>query len=75
VGDPGIDGRTILRLMFRKWDVGGVDWIKLAQDRDMWHALVNSLIILHFPQNTRNFLTSSKLVSFSRKTLLHGVIR
>jgi len=21
-GDPGVDGRTILRLIFRKWDVG-----------------------------------------------------
>ena len=22
LGDPGIDGRIILRLIFRKWDVG-----------------------------------------------------
>jgi len=22
-GDPGVDGRVILRLIFRKWDVGG----------------------------------------------------
>jgi hypothetical protein len=27
-GDPGIDGRIILRWMFRKW---GQDWIDLAQ--------------------------------------------
>jgi hypothetical protein len=25
--DPGIDGRIILRRIFRKWD-GGMDWIK-----------------------------------------------
>jgi hypothetical protein len=31
--DPGVDGRIILRWMFRKWD-GGMDWIELAQDRD-----------------------------------------
>jgi hypothetical protein len=31
--DPGVDGRIILRWIFRKWDVEGVDWIELAQDR------------------------------------------
>jgi hypothetical protein len=32
--DPGVDGRIILRWIFRKWDVGSMDWIDLAQDRD-----------------------------------------
>jgi hypothetical protein len=31
LGDPGVDGRIILRWIFRKWNVGGVDWIELAQ--------------------------------------------
>jgi hypothetical protein len=31
LGDPGIGGRIILRWIFRKWDVRGVDWIELAQ--------------------------------------------
>jgi len=31
--DPGVDVRTILRWIFRKWD-GGMDWIDLARDRD-----------------------------------------
>jgi hypothetical protein len=30
----GIDGRIILRWIFRKWDVGDMEWIELAQDRD-----------------------------------------
>ena len=25
VEDPGFDGRVILRWIFRKWDVGGMD--------------------------------------------------
>ena len=34
-----IDGKIILRWMFRKLD-GGIDWIDLAQDRDRWRALI-----------------------------------
>jgi hypothetical protein len=48
-GDPGIDGRIILRWIFRKWDVGGMDWIELAHDRDRWLALVNAVMNLRVP--------------------------
>ena len=44
MGDPGVDGRIILRWIFRKWDVGGMDWIELAQDRDRWRTLVNEVM-------------------------------
>jgi hypothetical protein len=57
LGDPGVDGRIILRWIFRKWDVVP-DWIKLAQDRDKRWALVNTAMNLRFPQNEGNFLTS-----------------
>jgi hypothetical protein len=46
---PGVDGRIILRYIFRKWDVRGMDWIDLAQDREMWRALVNAVMNLRFP--------------------------
>ena len=32
LGDPGVDGRIILRLIFRRCDVGGMDWIELDQE-------------------------------------------
>jgi hypothetical protein len=35
-GDRGVDGRIILRKIFRKWDVGGMDWIELLRDRHKW---------------------------------------
>jgi hypothetical protein len=36
VEDPGIEGRIILRWIFRKWDVGAWTESDLAQDRDRW---------------------------------------
>ena len=49
--DPGVDGRIILRWIFRKWDVagGGMDQIDLAQDRDRWLALINVVMSLRLP--------------------------
>ena len=58
MGDPGLDGRIILRWFFRKWDVGGRDWTDLAQDRDWWPALVSAVMNLRVPLNAGNFLTS-----------------
>jgi hypothetical protein len=44
-GDTGIDGRIILKWIFKTWD-GGMNWIELAQDRDRWRALVNAVMNL-----------------------------
>jgi hypothetical protein len=45
---PGIDGRVILRRIFRKWDEG-MNWIDPVQDRNRWRALVNAVIKLRVP--------------------------
>jgi hypothetical protein len=42
--DPGVERMTILRRIFRKWDVGDTDWIELAEDRDRWRGLVNAVM-------------------------------
>jgi hypothetical protein len=44
----GVDGRIILKRIFRKWD-GGMDWIYLALVRDRWRALVNAVMNLWVP--------------------------
>jgi hypothetical protein len=40
VEDVGVDGRIILKSMFKKLD-RDMEWINLPQYRDRWRALVN----------------------------------
>jgi hypothetical protein len=58
VGKP--DGKTPLgrqrrrwmdniKINFRELEWDGVDWIDLAQDRDQWRALVNTIMNLRVP--------------------------
>jgi hypothetical protein len=51
----------------------GMDWINLAQDRDRWLALLNTVVNLWIPYNVGNFLSSLQRVSFSRRIMPHGV--
>jgi hypothetical protein len=46
--DSGIDGRIILKWIFKK-GMEGMDWINLAKDRDRWRALVNVVMNLQLP--------------------------
>jgi hypothetical protein len=39
----------IFSLMVREIGCNGVDWIDLAQDRDQWRALVNTVMKLRVP--------------------------
>jgi hypothetical protein len=48
LGDPGVDGSIILKWISKKWN-GGMGWIELAQDRDRWRAVVNTVMNLRVP--------------------------
>ena len=45
--DTGVNGK-ILERVFRVWD-GGMDWTDLAQNRDGWRAVVNTVMSLRVP--------------------------
>jgi hypothetical protein len=54
------EGKISLGRLIRRWEDninmdlretgwGGMDWIDLAQDRDQWRALVNTVMNLRVP--------------------------
>ena len=82
VGKP--EGKRPLGRSRRRWEDnikmdlqevgrGCGDWMELAQDRDRWRTLVSTVMNLGFHKMRRISWLASKPVSFSRRTLLHGV--
>jgi len=62
-----------IRMDLQEVGCGYMGWIGLVQDRDRWRTLVSAVMNLRVPWNAGNFLTNCKPVSFSRRTLHHGV--
>jgi hypothetical protein len=60
LGKPRHRWEHNIKAVLQEVGCGGMGWIEQAKDRERWWALVN-------------FLTSCKPVSFSRRTVLHGV--
>jgi len=55
---PGVDGRIILRWIFRKWDVGAwtrLTWLRIGTGR---LEIVNKVMNFRVPYNAGNFLIS-----------------
>ena len=79
------DGKRPLGRPRRRWEDnikmdlqemgrGCGDWMELAQDRDRWWALVSKVTNLWVPKMRGISWLAAEPVSFSRKTLLHGVV-
>jgi hypothetical protein len=46
LGRPRLRWEDGIRVDLSKIDLGDVDWIRLAQDRDRWRAVVNAVMNL-----------------------------
>jgi hypothetical protein len=82
VGKP--EGKRLLGRPRRRWvdnirmDLGEVgwsdmDWIDLAQDRNRWRALVNSVLNLRVPWNAGKLSSGLTSSGLSNSAQLHRV--
>jgi hypothetical protein len=49
IGRPRHRWVNIIKMELREIGWGGMDWIDLAQDRDQWRTLVNTIMNLRAP--------------------------
>jgi hypothetical protein len=63
---PGRGWTDNIKMDIRVAGWEGMEWIHLAEDRDQWRALVNTVM------NLLNLLTRCMTISFSRRILLLG---
>jgi hypothetical protein len=70
LGRPRHGWMDNIKIDIRELGLDGVDWIDLAEDRDQWWALVNTIMNLWVPQNAGKFLSGCRIGSFSRRAHL-----
>jgi hypothetical protein len=73
LGRPGRRWEDNIKLDLQEVGGGCVDWMERVQDRDMWRALVSTIMNFRVPYTRGISLLGAKPVSFSTRTLLHGV--
>jgi hypothetical protein len=49
LGRPRLRWEDNIKMDHQKVGCGGMDWIELAQDRDMWQALMTAVMNLQVP--------------------------
>jgi hypothetical protein len=62
-----------IKLDFRNTVWGGMDWIDLAQNRDQWRTLVDTVMNLRVPKIAGKFLNHCTIGDLSRRAQLREV--
>jgi hypothetical protein len=68
--DQDVGGWTISKWILREIGWDGVDWIDMAQNRDQWRALVNTVLNLRVSCNAGKFLSGCTIGGSSRRAQL-----
>jgi hypothetical protein len=68
-----VDGRIILKCVFKKWGNRSMDWIDLGQDRDRQQVSWKDVIYFRVAEQMENFPTCSEIISFSRKIFFQRI--
>jgi hypothetical protein len=71
LGTPESRWVNNIKMVLRETGRDGMNWIVLAQHRDQWRALVNTVINLRFPLSGGKFMSGCTIVGFSRRAQLH----
>jgi hypothetical protein len=58
LGRPRHRWEDNIKMDLQEVGCGGMDWIELAQDRDRWREIVNTVMNLQVPYKVGNLLTS-----------------
>jgi hypothetical protein len=56
-GNPKCRWKDNIKMNIREIEWGGIDWIDLVQDSDLWRALVNKVMSPLAPLNFRKYLS------------------
>jgi hypothetical protein len=74
LGRPGRRWVDNIKMDLREIGWDGVDWVDMAQDRDQWMALVNTVLNLRVPHNAGKFLRDCTIGGSSRRALLRKYV-